>query len=218
MGLCLSHQHFHTQKCCPTRGKWCKKLNSGNMTALAYAIYQQFPESDCLTQLSKTGNIHGVDMYKCTLLHYAVSNHYTQLPQILIDRGIDINTQMYSGDTTLHCAVMYDIKQVKLLIDNGANINIANSSRITPLAGAVYCNEREACILLLEEGAKMNVRSSYISPDWNSSTHSILVAYGFPFKKIKPDSLPQYLADVADAAFSRRKVAIRWWFWVHRHE
>jgi hypothetical protein len=74
---------------------------------------------------------------------------------------------------------------------------------------------RSCCIQLLEAGANTNIRILPGDAPQIEPTLPILVAYGHPFRRITPRILPQYLADSADGAFSRRKAAIRWWFSRH---
>jgi ankyrin repeat protein len=210
MGSYFSHTHNHT--CCPTSGKWCKKMDDMDRLSMEYALRNNYPEFECLRALSNIRNIHIVDAFNCTILHRAVlspCHPYLKLIQKLIDRGININATTLHHETVLHFGIHHELMCVKLLIDNGADINALNNTGMSPLCLAALCGYKPLCILLLDEGANL--------PKYGCAdvTHSILVAYGYPFRRIKPNSLPQYLADSADAAFSRRKAAIRWWFWVH---
>jgi ankyrin repeat protein len=208
MGSYFSHDH--TESCCPPSGKWCTKLNDWGQSSMHYALCNHYSEAECLRALSNPQHICMSAETKGSLIRYVVHFPYTQLIQALIDCGIDINMATLGGTTALHIAVMYHPIQAKLLIDNGADVNKTNLMRQTPLYYAATHYKRNACIMLLDEGATIGIRHI----NHMNVTHSILVAYGYPFNEIAPNSLPQYLADSADAAFSRRKAAIRWWFWV----
>jgi hypothetical protein len=229
MGSILSHEH--TSDCCPTDGQWCERLDRYS-SSLHYALNNKYSDSECSNAISKIKNIRTSTVAK-NALYYAVQTPHTQLTQQLIDRGMDIHEHKFIGNNALHIAAEYQPSQVKLLINNGANIHAKNSLNQTALYITQSWGQRESCVLLLEEGAIMNrldyefIISSY---GFKPETYSIMVAYGLSFGKIlphgmpyrmpyvhvfgkiEPDRLSQYLTDVADAAFSRRKAAIRWWF------
>jgi hypothetical protein len=153
-----------------------------------------------------------------TLLHFAVRTPYVKLTDALIDRGININAITSDGDTALYLAVLHrSVEHAKCLIDRGADANATNHNGKFIIRA---CRTRYERGLLLEAGAIIVPYPTYMYSYiyYSDPAHSILVAHGHPFHRIKPDSLPQYLVDVADGAFSRRKAAIRWWFWVHRRE
>jgi ankyrin repeat protein len=245
MGQCYSCDHEHTWECCPEYGKWCEKIGRWDGTSLHYAIRYGYSESRCLNGLSKTRNIHIVDIQDYTLLHCLIASNnlcYLELLQRLIDRGIDINATTNRCNTALHLAAEFNHAHVvnllidngafvnvfnsrgwsplsiaaqfgqfhvaKILIDNGATVNITDNLHRSPLHFAARCGRKNTCILLLEEGANVHT-CAHVS---HHETYSVLVAYGYPLRVIVPAELPQYLADMADAAFSRRKAAIRWWF------
>jgi ankyrin repeat protein len=202
--------HTHTPDCCPTNEQWCKKLDKYGDPSFIRGIYRN-SESECLKALSEIANIHTRGTTSDhTLLHYAVSVPYTQLTQMLINRGINIHAVANGNNTALHSASCAEATQVKILIDNGADVNVKNNHKYTPLCYAILHDKRDVCSLLLEAGAYVHVK---VDHDYSPLTClSILVAYGFPIDTITPAELPRYLADMADAAFSRRKAAIRWWF------
>lgn len=71
-----------------------------------------------------------------TPLHNALlkkDTKYDATIQLLINNGADINAQNYDGDTPLHRALInYDYETASLLMDKGANTDIANKKGITP--------------------------------------------------------------------------------------
>jgi hypothetical protein len=211
MGSYFSHEH--TTSCCLPNGQWCKKLDTYEDSSLHWALYFNIPnESDCLRILSEMETRHISSPGRKTLIHWAVYTQHVNLIEAAINRGIDINAVTKYGDTALYLAIMFQPIHAKCLIDHGANVNIINDLHQTSLLLAARKKNKHVCTLLLEAGA--NIIYPKLFPQ-NDETHSILVAYGLSFDAIPPDRLPQYLADSADAAFSRRKAAIRWWFWVH---
>jgi len=71
----------------------------------------------------------------------------------LIKEGVDISYQDYAGNTLLHLAVkLKDIKLLKLFIDLGVNVNIANENRMVPLHNAILLNRLDMVDLLIESG------------------------------------------------------------------
>jgi ankyrin repeat protein len=74
--------------------------------------------------------------------------------KLLLERGVDPNTQDKDGDTPLHKAAYKGyVDVVKLLLEHGADPNIKNKSGITPLYWAVFRGHVEVVKLLLEHGA-----------------------------------------------------------------
>ncbi len=60
--------------------------------------------------------------------------------QFLIDKGVDLKaTTIYSGDGVLHqLAYLQDVNILRLLVKNGADVNLKNNSGATPLMAAVH--------------------------------------------------------------------------------
>lgn len=79
--------------------------------------------------------------------------------QLLINSGIDVNAKSkYNYENTYIFYVFNDIPLAKLLIDNGANINITNKEGETPL----HCiKNSEMAQFLIDNGADINIRSIY---------------------------------------------------------
>jgi ankyrin repeat protein len=93
-----------------------------------------------------------------------VSARDTNKLNILIKNGLDINATYRSQKTLLHYAVehrAYDM--VKFLVGKGANVNLRDKNKSTPLLAAtslVYRNDSIARYLL-DKGADPNVMGSY---------------------------------------------------------
>lgn len=63
-------------------------------------------------------------------LHLATQVGDTEIVQIILDRGIDINTQNAHGETALHTAIQCgNIDLVKLFLNLGANVNVQTRIR-----------------------------------------------------------------------------------------
>jgi len=70
---------------------------------------------------------------KTTALHLAADRGNLELTQMLISAGAKVNAQDINGDTPLHNACLCGHKDViSLLLHNGADKSIQNSSNETP--------------------------------------------------------------------------------------
>ncbi len=73
-----------------------------------------------------------------------------------IDDGLDVNETNFSDTPLLALAIIYsDIDIVKLLIENGANVNIVVEDK--PLLAFTLMSDIEIIKLLIENGADVNV-------------------------------------------------------------
>ena len=69
-----------------------------------------------------------------TALHWAASNGNMNIVEILLDRGIDINSKDTYGNTALHYAAMNGkMNIVEILVDRGIDINSKNNIGWTAL-------------------------------------------------------------------------------------
>ena len=80
----------------------------------------------------------------------AVSNHHTVI-RTLLSHGADVNVQNKQGDTPLICATKYaggDEQTVKLLVEAGTDINIADSVGKTALDYAAMKGQETAMAII----------------------------------------------------------------------
>lgn len=76
----------------------------------------------------------------------------------MIDNGFDINTTMRDMGCGLHCAVETGQDAVlELLTSRGADLNVRDGRNLAPLHLAAVKNRAEACRILLDAGADVNV-------------------------------------------------------------
>lgn len=104
--------------------------------------------------------------YSHSALDYITQSENTQLMQILIDYGADLNPGIgtYYG-TPLHRAVrMGFLEGMDILIGNGADLNARDSDRNTPIHYAVKNNNLVATGKLVSHGANVNIigRSTFV--------------------------------------------------------
>ena len=97
-----------------------------------------------------------------TALHYAAVDGNTEIANILVANGADINMKDNDGNTALHRAVLMDYKEmVKLLIAAGADINAQCNYGWTPLQIAATYGPESVARVLLENGAKVDLPNSF---------------------------------------------------------
>lgn len=83
----------------------------------------------------------------------------------MIDNGVDINATMRDMGCGLHCAVETGQDAVlELLTSRGADLNVRDGRNLTPLHLAAVKNRAEACRILLDAGADVNV-TGFVSGD-----------------------------------------------------
>ena len=83
------------------------------------------------------------------------------LMQMLLTAGAEVNAREASGNTPLHVAVYYDLRdRAQLLLANKANPNAKNQDGETPLCLAVSKGEKEMAELLLANKADPNERDN----------------------------------------------------------
>ncbi|WOG29821.1 ankyrin repeat domain-containing protein [Endozoicomonas sp. 8E] len=87
-----------------------------------------------------------------TVLHEAVlANSHSVVGLLIKERLIEINAKDDQGNTSLHYAIQNnDIEMIKILLKNGAGINIQNSLGYTPLHFAVLLENKKVVGCLME--------------------------------------------------------------------
>ena len=82
-------------------------------------------------------------------LSVAVTAQETEIIELLLDKGANIDSQNSSGNTALHFAVQISFSTTKLLVDRGANLEVVDWYRRTPLMLAVQSNSDDNVVRLL---------------------------------------------------------------------
>lgn len=98
-----------------------------------------------------------------TPLHNAVYKADTNMIELLISQGADINLINAHGMSALHCAASQKkIGIIKLLLSKGAGINIQDERvKQTPLNLVSERDNEEVVKVLIENGADVNVKNIY---------------------------------------------------------
>lgn len=78
----------------------------------------------------------------------------------LLSQGVDVNSRDVFGDNSgLHWAASLGLAEMaRLLIDNGADLDIRNHDRNTPLHWAAAEGQKELVVILIAHGADVNAR------------------------------------------------------------
>jgi hypothetical protein len=81
--------------------------------------------------------------------------------KFLLERGIGVDTQDYSGTALIGAAVQGQDEVISFLLEKGAGINVKNSSGNTALINAASMNHPNTVQLLLRHGADATIRNDY---------------------------------------------------------
>ena len=94
--------------------------------------------------------------------------------------GHGLNKRDKNGETHLFRAVKNgDIRTVKKLLRDGANPNVANNHKLTPLHHAAYWGETEICEMLVKAGADVHQHNGL---GW-TALHSAAVSGGMKARR-----------------------------------
>lgn len=92
-------------------------------------------------------------------LHIAALNGRTEILEMLLCAGAEIDAADELGWTPLLESVKHDPRMLRLLVDQGANINLATKRGYTPLMRAAGTGREAAAELLLAFGANPALRN-----------------------------------------------------------
>lgn len=96
-----------------------------------------------------------------TPLYNACRSGWAETVELMIERGADLNAQSY-GETPLIKVAgkkVNDVTLARILIENGAKINVQDSQGNTPLYHAVMNKNSKMIKLLLDNGADMYIQN-----------------------------------------------------------
>ena len=90
--------------------------------------------------------------------------------------GIDFDKRDKYGNTSLMYVCLKGYKDItKLILDNGANTNLANNESITPLHAVSENGNKEIAEMLLGAGADINAtdkkNTSYVCYNWKKNNY-----------------------------------------------
>lgn len=112
--------------------------NPGTTDSNVWVAIQKGDEIGLHFQIEKGARIDDLHpQFGTNALTWAALNNRSKICEMLIDKGVDINSRNQDGGTALHAAAFLgraDI--VKLLLDRGAKVNAVNYRSETPLHNA----------------------------------------------------------------------------------
>lgn len=168
-----------------------------NFTPLLMAVWED--KLEIATELIKRGaDVKALDQAGRNPLLAAAYNGNSKMIQMLLDNGAKpmINTgELFMGElvdpVTPLCVAMsnYKIDAARILVMNGADVNIADSEGDTPLHSAASGGFMEMAQLLIDHGANVNAET----PGYHWTP---LQAAGFMGHKDMMDLLISHGADV----------------------
>jgi ankyrin repeat protein len=124
--------------------------------SICYAAYLRLPR--VVNKLLEAGNdANAVGPYNKPLLVVATENKDQTTVELLLAHGADVDMiPIYSeGDNALRSAASRSLLLTKLLVDNGADVNIESYSG-TALSAACEANDQSVVKFLLESGARID--------------------------------------------------------------
>ncbi len=163
-----------------------------------YHDFDNITDIQYIKEIINIININSCYSNENNLLHVTWKNPTTEIANILLDAGINIDKQNSKGNTPIHNA--YDNpKLIKLLLEYGADPNIKNEDGYTPLHyffSHIYRNNKqkdEECIELLkfmiEKGANpyiVNNKGIYVfDMTIHEEIREILLTYHGNCKTVK---------------------------------
>ena len=128
--------------------------------------------------VDRVSNINDTDQSGMNALHYVAVGDNARLCQVLLQNNIlDVNKQNANGDTAAHLAArLNSTRTLDSLLQYGADIEVLNFDKQTPLALAILHRQEAAIRSLIEAGADINLGS----PNDTSKTGALHLAVSEP--------------------------------------
>ena len=131
-------------------------------TPLIASILWKSPEM--MGKLIKAGaDPNSTNLKKGSPLHAAIIREDITLTEYLLDAGADMNAQTISGETPLLTAMKFDpvylVKNINKLIDLGADVNLSDNEKRSPLHVAAEMNNPALVQRLIEAGSAIDAQT-----------------------------------------------------------
>jgi hypothetical protein len=130
-------------------------------SAYLYATSEVGPDPALLElMLANGGDVQAKDSYNGTGLIRAAHRGYPEIVERLIDAGVELDHVNRLGWTALLEAIILGdggvdhVKTVRLIVDAGADVNLADGQGVTPLAHAERAGYDEIAAILVAAGAE----------------------------------------------------------------
>ena len=122
-------------------------------TPLIIAVGNSYLETAKIL-IENGADVNSVDFEGWSALSYAVNNGDIEIAKLLLTNKAKINDELLLAIKSP--IVESRIDMMKLLIDNGANINYADENEFTPLNTAIETGDMELTKFLITNGANVN--------------------------------------------------------------
>ena len=111
-------------------------------------------------------NLHQLLENRTSLLHLAIESQSENILIYLLNKGMNIDAKDKSGTTPLILASMniHNLHILDILIKRNATINQRNNRRISALSMAIKRFNIKAAVMLVENGADVNIRDGINTP------------------------------------------------------
>lgn len=143
--------------------------------------------SDAVAAVKAGADINTSNSNGAKAIHFAAACGNPDLVRFLLEHGATPNIRTVSGDTPLYFAATgtrrglranrktagYD-KTLKILIENGANLDAQNRNSVTPLMKAMFKKYREGIRILVEAGANRTIKTYNGKTVWDYGPHAWL--------------------------------------------
>lgn len=97
-------------------------------------------------------------------LHAAIFKDHLEVAELLLKKGMDINSTVRGQSTAVHVAVNYNrIKGIELLLSYGADPTIRALYDNTPLDSATYTGNIDCVKILVNRGSDVNAMGTILS-------------------------------------------------------
>eukprot|EP00903_Cladosiphon_okamuranus_P013783 g12829.t1 len=115
------------------------------------------------------GDLERMDWDNCTALHIACAGAFSQVAQLLINKGANLNAKTRIEHTPLHLACRYGHYNIALaLLVKGAEVDSRDNELNTPLHKASSNGHANLCVELVKRGATVSAvnASNYTPLHW----------------------------------------------------
>lgn len=131
--------------------------------------------------ISRGANINAGNSYYLTPLHNAVNENRYKMAAFLLSRGADVSAAGYYNMRPIHFAAnrSCDLKILKLMVDNGADVNAENSGGLTSLYYALSSDllfrygPKTKVEYLVSKGADVNITNT-------NGKHLLIECFDYP--------------------------------------